>query len=339
MTDKKRLKIVFHGANASNFEKGFSKLLGVDAEIKSLSDSLEEPHEREEYSAADVIIGNKLDGQLPFPKALRLYHAPAAGTDAIDVNCLPTTAQLCNCFGHEDAIAEYVMAALLRPHVPLELADQGLRKGQWTFWAGRPNALRTELGGQRIGLLGYGHIGQAVAKRAKAFGMSINVANRSVVDDPLVERCFGLNDLLAFAASSDVIVVSLPHTQQTEGIVNADFIDAMAPHAVLINVGRGPVVDEKSLFDALKQKKLRGAVIDTWYQYPTAQHPECSPSQFDFSSLSNVLMTPHMSGWTAGMLTRRQLTMAENIRRMIDGENLLNCVWPSPALKSARSHS
>jgi phosphoglycerate dehydrogenase-like enzyme len=330
MTKDNRLKIVFHGANACNFQEGFAKILGLDVEIRSLSDSLDGVLEYEDYSNADVIIGTKLDGQLPAPKALRLYHAPAAGTDAIDVNCLPANAQLCNCFGHEDAIAEYVMAALLRPHVPLELADQGLRKGQWSYWAGRPNALRTELGGQRLGLLGYGHIGKAVAKRAKAFGMSVNVANRSTVKDPLVDQCFGLNDLFAFAASSDVIVVSLPHTQQTEGIVNADFIDAMTPHAVLINVGRGPVVDEKALFDALKQKRIKGAVIDTWYQYPNAQRPECPPSQFDFSSLDNVLMTPHMSGWTAGMLSRRQVTIADNIRRMVKGQGLLNCVWPIP---------
>lgn len=332
MTDTSRIRIAFHGANAHNFQAGFLPLLGFDADILTLGDALDTVREREDFASADVIIGTKLDSQLPKPLALKLFHAPAAGTDAIDVSCLPANAQLCNCFGHEDAIAEYVMAALLHSHVPLQRADRDLRQGQWTYWAGRPNALRTELGGTRLGLLGYGHIGKAIAKRAKAFGMRVHVANRSPVKDPLVDKSFGLHDLLAFMASADTIVVSLPHLPQTQGLVNAQALSAMASDAILINVGRGPVVDEAALFNALQQKRIGGAVIDTWYQYPTAQQQICPPSRFDFASLNNVLMTPHMSGWTDGMLGRRQSTMAENIRRLVRREDLINRVWPISAV-------
>ena len=87
---------------------------------------------------------------MPQPKAVRLYHAPGAGTDAIDAALLPAHSALCNCFGHEGAIAEYVMTALLMRHVPLQAADADLRQQRWTYWAGRPTALRTELGAQTL---------------------------------------------------------------------------------------------------------------------------------------------------------------------------------------------
>jgi phosphoglycerate dehydrogenase-like enzyme len=98
----------------------------------------------------------------------------------------------------------------------------------------------------------------------------------------------------------------------------------MRPDAVLMNVGRGAVIDEKALYDALASRQIGGAVIDTWYQYPTPAQAECAPSQYDFSALDNVLMTPHMSGWTTGTVRRRQETLADNIGRLSRGESLLN---------------
>ena len=145
------LKIAFHGQNASNFRQGFADLVGSGHHIVDLSDGLALPGEREHYETADVIVGIKLDAAMPQPKAVRLYHAPGAGTDAIDAALLPAQSALCNCFGHEGAIAEYVMTALLMRHVPLQAADADLRQQRWTYWAGRPTALRTELGAQTCG--------------------------------------------------------------------------------------------------------------------------------------------------------------------------------------------
>ena len=98
----------------------------------------------------------------------------------------------------------------------------------------------------------------------------------------------------------------------------------MHPHALILNVGRGAVIDEHALFEALQQKTIGGAIIDTWYQYPNAEKPHCAPSQFDFASLSNVLMTPHMSAWTEGTVQRRKQIIAENINRLCAGQALLN---------------
>lgn len=318
------LNIVFHGQNAANFRQGFETLIAPEHIISDLSDSLNQAGERMLYENADVVIGIHLNSAMPRPLKARLFHAPAAGTDAISTALLPAHCTLANCFGHENAIAEYVMAALLLRHVPLAHADQELRQGRWTFWAGRPSALRTEMGSQTLGLLGFGHIAKAVAQRAKAFGMRVHVANRSPVSHPLVDQSWLLDGLQAFMASADAVVVSLPLTDNTKGLVNASALAAMRPDAVLLNVGRGTVIDESALYETLKSRQIGGAVIDTWYQYPTPAQNECAPSKFDFSVLDNVLITPHMSGWTNGTVRRRQETLAENIGRLSRGEPLVH---------------
>ena len=318
------LKIVFHGQNAANFRQGFEALIAPEHQVLDLSDALDQTGEREHYESADVVIGIKLSADMPQPLNARLFHAPAAGTDAVNTALLPAQCTLANCFGHENAIAEYVIAALLMRHVPLARADQDLRQQRWTYWAGRPTALRTELGAQTLGLVGFGHIAQTVAQRAKAFGMRVHVANRSAISHPMVDRSWTLDGLHDFMGTCDAVVVSLPLTENTQGLVDAPAIAAMRPDAVLLNVGRGAVIDEKALYEALQARQIGGAVIDTWYQYPAPTQPECAPSQFDFASLDNVLMTPHMSGWTSGTVRRRQETLADNIGRLSRGEALIN---------------
>jgi len=320
------LKIVFHGQNAANFRQGFETLIAPEHQLLDLSDALDQAGERDHYESADVVIGIQLNDSMPRPLLARLFHAPAAGTDAINTTLLPAACTLANCFGHENAIAEYVMAALLMRHVPLVRADQDLRQQRWTYWAGRPTALRTELGSQTLGLLGFGHIAQTVAQRAKAMGMQIHVANRSPVTHSAVDRSWTLDALHDFMGSCDAVVVSLPLTDNTQGLVDAHAIAAMRPDAVLLNVGRGAVINEKALYEALQSRQIGGAVIDTWYHYPNPTQPECAPSQFDFASLDNVLMTPHMSGWTSGTVRRRQETLADNIGRLSRGEALINVV-------------
>ena len=319
------MKIVFHGANAANFRTQFEPLLDGTHTIVDLSDALDLSGEREHYVTADVIVGNRLGPSEPAPQRVRLYQAPAAGTDGIDVARLPAATALCNCFGHEDAIAEYVMTALLLRHVPIPRADARLRQGHWDYWAGRPGALRSELGAGSIGLLGYGHIGKAIALRAKAFGMRVIVANRTAV--PVggpVDESFTLDQLSAFMGRADANVVSLPLLDETRGIVGAAALAAMRPDAVIINVGRGPVIDEQALYDSLAAGRIGGAIVDTWYSYPSADRPEAKPSRLPFDTLDNVVMTPHMSGWTTGTVRRRQQTIADNINRLQRGLSLVN---------------
>jgi phosphoglycerate dehydrogenase-like enzyme len=318
------LRIVFHGQNAAQFRPGFEDLVGSGHQIDTLDDDLSTSAAVDAFTQADVLIGIRLQAQMPRLHRLQLYHAPAAGTDAIEPALLPASCSLCNCFGHEQAIAEYVFAALLSRHVPLAQADADLRRQRWTYWAGAPGALRTELGSQTLGVIGLGHIGRTIAARARAFGMRVHGCNRSAGQADCVDQFWALSELEAFMASVDAVVVTLPLLPDTRSLVGARALAAIAPHAVLINVGRGPVVDEQALYDALKGKRLGGAVIDTWYQYPGAGQTTAAPSSLDFASLDHVLMTPHMSGWTHGTVQRRRQTLADNVCRLAEGRPLLN---------------
>ncbi len=318
------LKIVFHGTNAAQFRPGLENLIGSTHSIELLDDDLSEPNSIERFEQADVVVGIRLNAQMPRLRRLKLYHAPAAGTDAIDTSLLPAGSSLCNCFGHEQAIAEYVFAALLSRHVPLARADADLRQQRWTYWAGAPNALRTELGAQTLGIVGLGHIGSTLAQRARAFGMRVHGCNRSKRQTDAVDQIWPLDRLPEFMASVDAAVITLPLTEDTRSLVDQRALAALRPHAVLINVGRGPVVDEQALFNALQSRQIGGAVIDTWYQYPGPGQTSGAPSRLDFASLDNVLMTPHMSGWTRGTVERRQQTLAENISRLVEGRPLIN---------------
>lgn len=326
------MRIIFHGENAASFGQDFRDLVGAEADIRVLPDVLGDEADRRAYAEADVIIGVKFDGTLPRPQQLKLFHVPGAGYDAVDLTALPAGTNVCNCFGHEQAIAEYVMSALLARHIPLTDADRRLRQGDWAYWAGAPDRVHGEIAGKTIGLLGFGHIGKAIARRAKAFEMQVHVANRSsIAVSELVDRAFTLDRLDEFWGSADAIVVSLPLTPETKGLVADAAFAAMRPDAVIFNVGRGPIIDEAALYAALKQNRIGSAVIDTWYRYPGSADANPLPATLPFHELSNIVMTPHMSGWTGGTIRRRQQTIADNIRRSVAGEPLVNLVRPAKA--------
>jgi phosphoglycerate dehydrogenase-like enzyme len=156
----------------------------------------------------------------PKPEMLKLFHVPSAGHDGIDFTAMPSSAIVCNCFGHEQAIAEYVMAAILMRHVSILDADERLRNGEWAYRSGPLHTVHPELAGKTIGLLGFGHIGKAIAIRAKAFEMKAHVANRSPVPiSPVVDRAFPLDQLHDFWGSAEFFVVSLPSAPETTSIV------------------------------------------------------------------------------------------------------------------------
>ncbi len=320
------MKIAFHGAGTGVFADGFDDVVVVPVAARVLDLALEDTGERIWFEQADVIVGATFDGTMPTPMA-RLYQVVGAGYDRVDVGRLPAGCWVCNCYGHELPIAEYVTAALLNRHIPFAAADAALRRGDWSWGLGRASSLRSEWSGSRLGIVGYGHIGREVARKAAAFDVEIHVANRSAVDDPeRVARWWPLGDLAAMCAGLDALVVTLPASPGTDGLVGRSCLDALPAHALLVNVGRGTVVDEDALYAALAERRIGGAVIDTWYVYPKPDAPHPTPGRRPFHELDNVVMTPHFSGWTRGLVVRRQRMMAENVRRLTAGEPLLNVV-------------
>jgi phosphoglycerate dehydrogenase-like enzyme len=261
---------------------------------------------------------------------LKLVQVPGAGLERIDRGALPPAAWLANAYGHEIGIAEYVMGAMLTLTRDFVRLDAGLKRGVWhSQWAvgTAPPPPWPELAGKTLGIIGYGRIGQAVARRARAFDMDVCGIRRDVArsaDDALA-RVGDLETLDDVLRCSDYLVIALPATPVTRGLIRAPQLSAMKRTAVLINVARAQVVDERALYDALAERTIAAAALDVWWSYPTAPGP-AAPARWPFHELPNVLMTPHVSGWTEGMIRARIRVIAENIRRAERGEPPVNLV-------------
>jgi phosphoglycerate dehydrogenase-like enzyme len=281
------------------------------------------------FAAAEILVSVDFDASLPPTPQLRLVHVPAAGLDALDLAAVPDGCRVCNVFEHEIGISEYVMAAMLHHGVDLAGKSARFKAGSW---ADSPRVLapfRPELAGKAVGLIGYGHIGRAIARRAKAFGMRVMALARTRREvDPRPDWLGDPAQLATLLEASDFVVVACPLNAATRGMIGPAELAKMRPEAVLINVARGLIVDEDALYQALSTRTICSAVLDTWYRYPGPGDPDVRPSRHPFHDLDNVVMTPHCSGWTEGLMERRFAVIAENIERLRDGRALLNQVHP-----------
>jgi phosphoglycerate dehydrogenase-like enzyme len=264
---------------------------------------------------------------------LRLVQVPGAGLDRIDRGALPVGARLANVYGHETGIAEFVLGAMLSLTRGLPRLDAALRRGVWeSQWAvGVPAPPPwPEMAGKTVGIVGYGRIGQCVARRARAFDMDVLAVRRDPAQSAgdALARVGGLESLDELLARADYLVLTLPLTAESRGLIGEARLKAMKPTAVLVNVSRAEIVDGAALYRVLAEQRLGGAALDVWYRYPTDASPTF-PAPQPFHELPNVLMTPHVSGWTEGMLEARARLIAENIERAARGEAPVNEIAPA----------
>lgn len=261
---------------------------------------------------------------------LRLIQAPGAGLDRIDRDALRPGMHLANAYGHEVGIAEYVIGAMIALTRDFRRLDGNLRQGRWeSQWAvGVPAPpLWPELGGKTLGILGFGHIGEALAHRAKAFDMTVCAIRRKAQPDPPEGVAFvgGPSRLDDVLRQSDFLAITLALSPETRGMLDERRLSLMKPSACLINVARAEIVDEAALYGALASGRIAGAALDVWYRYPAAAGA-AQPSTQPFHELGNVLMTPHVSGWTEGMIEARATLIADNIERAARGEPPRNAI-------------
>lgn len=326
------LRVAFVGALASSF---------ADRVRAHLIEPCEFVHTDEKH-ATDVLPGVDVVVTLVFTREmsavarrLRLIQVPGAGLDRIDRAALPPGSSLATVHGHEAGIAEYVLGAMIALSRDFHGVDAGLRAGRWdSQWAPGvpPPPVWPELAGCTVGILGYGGIGQAVARRARAFDMRIVAIRRDVgrsAEDDLALLA-DMGRLPEVLQRADYLAITLPLTPETRGLIGDAQLRLMKPTAILVNVARAQIVDEDALYAALVEKRIAGAALDVWYRYPAEPGP-LLPARRPFHELPNVLMTPHVSGWTDGMMEARATLIAENIRRTACGERHENVV-PAPPI-------
>jgi phosphoglycerate dehydrogenase-like enzyme len=264
---------------------------------------------------------------------LRLVQVPGAGLDRIDRGALRPGTYLANAYGHETGIAEYIIGTMIALTRSFRRLDASLRQGRWdSQWALDTPAppVWPELASKTLGILGFGHIGQALARRAAAFDMQVCAVRRQAQSDvpPGVAFVGGPEHLDDVLRQADYLAVTLSLSPATRNLMDDRRMRLLKPSAVVINVARAEIFDETALYQALATGRIAGAALDVWYRYPSSAGPAL-PATHPFHELENVIMTPHVSGWTEGMIEARARLIADNIGRIRRGEPPHNAIDPA----------
>lgn len=302
-----RPKLLIWNAAWAPFAREFARRLAWDVEADT--GTLEWLIDRLPQASA-LLATELLPEALPGAQRLRMFLYPGAGVADCDPAHYPHGCAVTNVFEHETPIAEYVIMTMLM-HATRVLAQMAaFARGEWMGSGRKGGETHDELSGKTLGMLGHGRIGQAVAKRATAFGMATRaITSRNAGQLPAVLR------------ASDYFLVAAPLTPQTRGLIGARELAMLPPHAFLLNVARAEIVDEHALYQALATGRLAGAALDVWYDY------EGTGSRYHFQELPNVIATPHSSAWTKAMILRRIEAMVENLRRLEAGQPLERVIF------------
>ncbi len=246
---------------------------------------------------------------------LKLVHKLGAGVNTIDVDTATRLGiAVANMPGaNAPSVAEGTVLLMLAALRRLPVLDRATRDG--SGWPSDPTLGETvrDIGSCTVGLVGYGN----VAKRVEAIvaAMGANVVHTSTGDD----GHHGWRTLPDLLAESDIVSLHLPLTDQTSGLLDAAALAGMKPDAVLVNTSRGPIIDEDALVDALRGGRLAAAGLDVFAVEPI-------PADNPLLSLDNVVLTPHVTWYTADTMRRYLAEAVENCRRLHDGRELANVV-------------
>ncbi|OEY66289.1 2-hydroxyacid dehydrogenase [Marinobacter sp. X15-166B] len=269
------------------------------------------PKVRGVVTAANASVPRSLIAQLP---ALEIISVLGVGYDGIDLEAAREhKVRVTNTPGlSTEDIAEFAMALLLCAARQIVNADRFVRRGDWA--TGRYPMTPRVFGG-RIGIVGLGRIGQAVATRAEAFGMAVAYSGRTPKPDLPYRWCDDVRDL---AASVDFLVVCASGGAETDGLINRAVLAALGPRGVLVNIARGSIVDEDALLEALREGKILAAGLDVF-----GDEPHVSPA---LKALPNVVLTPHMASSTEATVQAMLDLVFANLAAHFAGEPALTPV-------------
>ena len=281
----------------------------------------------------EVVIGGSFSKEnLEQAKKLKLIQIPFAGVDKLDFSLYKNYPDIfiCNIHANKNAVAEHAFALILALAKNIVTNDRDLRLGKWHGFSTKEPTV--QLQGKSLGIIGLGSIGWEIAKIGHTLGMKVFALKRKIEEKDLekkniLEFLGEKEDLEKVIKESDFIVVAVPLTQGTKGLIGKKEVKLMKGK-YLINISRGVVIDEKALFKSLKEDNLAGAAIDTWYQYPSSEQREILPSKYDFHKLDNVVMSPHTAGYTDRALEENIKSVFDNIVKIYFGEEPENRIDP-----------
>ncbi len=271
----------------------------------------------------DAILALRLEREAyEAASSLRAVFVPFTGLNHLPAELLlGRGARVFNVHGNAESVAQCAIAMTLAFYGRTVEFHEDLRAKRWHgFWVGKGAEDEwSSIYGRPAAVFGTGAIGTAIARILKAFDCPV-VAYRRHSELPL-PPCFDRaeGDFRAAVDGAELLFIALPLTPATEGLFSKELL-AGAKGKFLVNVGRGPIVDEEGLYLALRDGILKGAAIDTWYQYPQGGATEGAPSRFPIHELPNVLLSPHVGGSTREAAPRNREETLANIRAWLSGE-------------------
>jgi phosphoglycerate dehydrogenase-like enzyme len=292
-----------------------------------LIDTMDDAAFATEVPTLDAIVSGafKAEWQVPATERPLLVHSVGAGLDGIDRTALPHGSTVCNVYGHERAVAERAFLHALALQQKLLTLEPALRQGDWT-----PGQIfLPEVSHKNLLVLGLGHIGRELVRWGRFLDMPTTVLTRTA--DPAraadldLAHFGGLDQLAEQLPQADFVIVAVPDTPDTRDLIDADALRLMKSTAFLINVGRGPVINEAALYEALSERRIGGAGLDVWWNYPALGESACHPTNLPFRDLDNVIMTPHKA--TYETMAYRWDAIAANIHRHLTGQPLQNLCY------------
>jgi lactate dehydrogenase-like 2-hydroxyacid dehydrogenase len=266
------------------------------------------------------LLTDKIDGDVmdAIGPQLKVISSMSVGVDHIDVAAATTRGiPVGNTPGVlTDSTADQTFALMLSAARRIPEAERYLRAGKWVTW--QPSLLLgADIAGATLGIVGFGRIGQAVAKRAQGFGM------RVLFHSPNAESAYGARpaDLDTLLYESDFVSIHVPLKPETKHLVNAEFLAKMKPSAVLVNTARGGVLDQTALYQALKSSQIFAAALDV-------TDPEPLPMDSPLLELENCIIVPHLGSASKNTRDMMSLLAAQNLVAGLKGVRLQNCVNP-----------
>jgi phosphoglycerate dehydrogenase-like enzyme len=287
----------------------------------------------EAWASAEVLITTGFPRELPIDlrekaRSLRMVQAVLAGIDHLPFERLPPRVVVSsNAGAYNVAVAEHAMALLLAAAKDISIRTEEIRRG--IFDQGVTNKL---LAGSTALILGAGGIGSEIARRCKAFDMRVIGIARSRSPRESMDEVGTMEDVPRYLPSSDAVILAVPLTRETQGLVDRRFLGSMKEDAVLVNIARGKIIVEDDLFDHLKSHPGFRAALDTWWMYPDSK--EGRPFHRPFQDLPNVVMTPHVAPMVPGQRARAMEAALDNVIRFLRGEKPRNIADPAEYARS-----
>ena len=317
MSEPASIVVLVTGAAAASVPEGLAAVAGDGVDLRFAPGEAEL---RRALPEADVVFAwdngsPSLVDAWPLATRVRWVQGVGAGIDKLLFpGLLESDVVLTNAHGMFDrTIAEYALGVILYFAKELAATVELQRRHEWRY---RPLA---RVAGTRLVVVGAGPIGRAIALMARSMAMDVTVVGRSARDDDEFGRIEASEHLPSLLGNADYVIAALPLAPGTRGLIGARAFAAMRPGAVFLNLGRGPVVDEAALIDALREGRLSGAGLDAFEREPL---PPDSP----LWDMPNVIITPHVSGSSDGTDRCANEIVLENIRRFAKGEALMNVV-------------